>query len=137
MITLEEIQIRVDRIVKNKDEKEKQEMTFTLLQQIKDKSPSFVELIPAFIWDCENCGTENTCRSVSIFLSPKNEEDSKQIIAMYGEDKLQEMKEDNGIISCMSYPKKVKCKECKTEYLTVSSQPSNMGDEDASDNEGL
>ncbi len=67
-----------------------------------------VELHPAWVWDCDGCGTENFERSVVGYMS---------------EEELQEMKEDHGIEvwECGGFhtmPEVVTCKACGRFYST-------------------
>lgn len=68
-----------------------------------------VELHPASVWDCEECGRENFCRMVKPELT---------------EEDLQELREDHGLHVCdtglfLMAPDKVKCAYCFFEFETT------------------
>ena len=68
-----------------------------------------IELHPAFVYDCDNCGRENFVRAVRIEAD---------------EETMQELREEHGIEAydvgdwCQA-PVTVKCAYCNTEYETV------------------
>lgn len=67
-----------------------------------------VELHPASVWDCEECGRENFCRLVR----PE-----------FSEADLAELKEDHGVEAhetgeFLTFPETVKCQFCFTEFAT-------------------
>lgn len=67
-----------------------------------------VTLNPAYMWDCDECGTENFCRG---------------IIAEMSEEDLAELREEHGIEEhetgdWMTMPETVVCKVCSAEFET-------------------
>lgn len=65
-----------------------------------------VELFPAFMWDCDNCGRENFVRATIPQLS---EEERAELKYEYDIDM-------DGFI--MESPKRVICKFCETKFKT-------------------
>lgn len=70
------------------------------------------ELRPAYTWDCDECGIENFERTISISLEELSEEGRSQ----FTEEQLEEFLTEEGTFNSM--PDTVKCKNCKTEYIT-------------------
>ena len=67
------------------------------------KVKEIVELSPAYMWDCPNCGRENFQRAITV--------------AMTDEDRLEmEVGEEGGY--WQSYPDTVICKHCDMKYDT-------------------
>lgn len=69
---------------------------------------SHVELHPAFVWDCDNCGRENFVRS---------------IVGEFDEETMREMREEHGITEyeCGEWhtaPRSVKCRYCGSAFAT-------------------
>jgi uncharacterized Zn finger protein len=69
---------------------------------------SHVELHPAFVYDCDECGRENFVRS---------------IVGEFDEETLDEMREDHGITEYEagdwhSAPRTVKCQFCGSVFAT-------------------
>jgi hypothetical protein len=70
--------------------------------------PKQAMLHPAFVWDCDECGTENFVRTVRADLSA---------------EELAEMKEDYDVEpweegEFLTAPKHVSCKQCGHEFET-------------------
>lgn len=65
-----------------------------------------VELIPAFMWDCPECGIENFQRSISVSVDP-------------GELGIDDAPE-NATVSVMTTPETVKCRDCKTRFEVLA-----------------
>jgi hypothetical protein len=86
-----------------------------------------VELHSAYVWDCDECGTENFVRAVTIDLNPDDEEDAKAIEALYPEG----VPEGAGV-KAMTCPNRVVCKHCKTEFKSESPHQT-LEDEDDQD----
>ncbi len=68
-----------------------------------------VELIPAFCWDCPECGRENLQRSIMIQLS--DEEINELVEEGIPDEELH--------VQFMTSPKNVICKHCKEKFETV------------------
>lgn len=75
-----------------------------------------VELSPAYMWDCPNCGRENFQRSV--------------LLAMTDEDRLEMDLAPNEVGSWQSYPNIVVCRFCEQQYQTKHISDDGEGDED-------
>ena len=68
-----------------------------------------VEMVPAFLWTCPDCGRDNFERSVVVELSP---------------EEMQELREDHGVEvweqgEFLSCPKAVVCQHCRLKYKTA------------------
>lgn len=66
------------------------------------------EMLPAFLWICSECGTDNFERSIVVELSP---------------EEMLELREDHGVEvwqdgEFTTAPDHVVCRECKTEFET-------------------
>ena len=72
-----------------------------------------VELHPAYLWDCDNCGRENLVRPTPAFLDEEEEEDLKE---EWGVEP-----EEEGMF--LQVPGEVECKYCQAVYESV---PPNM-----------
>lgn len=70
----------------------------------------YTELLPAYEWTCEGCGSLNFSRSVPTFIKDLPEEIREQ---MY--DPLQPFEDGEMVLST---PVEVTCKECKAAYKT-------------------
>jgi hypothetical protein len=63
------------------------------------------ELHPAYVWDCDACGTENFCRAVVYEFSP---DERAEMAAEHGLD---------GVTGeWMSRPDAVQCRQCGKTY---------------------
>ncbi len=71
-----------------------------------------IELRPAYIWDCDECGIENFERTIIIPIEELTEEEREQ----FSEEELQEFLGEDG--SFQSMPNNVTCSNCDTEYET-------------------
>ena len=79
---------------------------------------SIVNLSPAYVWDCEDCGRENWQRAVSIRLDPEDEGDAETLRAMHGLEDGAEIPE--GLAGgMMTRPMRVTCKHCGREFKAV------------------
>lgn len=67
-----------------------------------------VELHPAHVWDCDECGRQNFCRAVVLEL---NEQDREALITRYGGD---EEDWQTGDIVCA--PDDVTCQHCGATF---------------------
>lgn len=70
--------------------------------------PTSVELHPAHVWDCENCGLENFCRSVRPSLT---------------EEEVEELRDEHGIQpfdtgEFLTAPNVVICRYCGHKFET-------------------
>ena len=119
MIPYDKIMAKASVIQEATNTKQKIKLVDQLMSEILDEAPPIVELHPAFVWDCENCGKENFCRSIATYLQPGK--DDVQLEKMYGADALEEIKRAGGFITCKSYPFRVTCTDCTSSYRTVSS----------------
>ena len=91
---------------------------------------SQVELHDAFLWDCDNCGTENICR---IFELPSNDNltkeqqsDIREELGLADWQDLPDNLEENYI----DIPLVVKCKFCQTEFEPIPPRPIHQEDEE-------
>jgi hypothetical protein len=73
------------------------------------QAKSRIELIPAFSWDCPDCGRENFERAV---VSELSAEEMSVLRLQHGVDPLQEG-------HFLTSPSEVACKHCGREYETV------------------
>lgn len=83
-------------------------ITENLLRQIFNMKK--VELLPAFLWLCDNCGTDQFERA---------------IVCEFSKEELQELKEEWGIKESdtghfLEGPKTVTCEFCQEEFETES-----------------
>lgn len=69
-----------------------------------------VELHPAHVWDCDECGRENFCRGVVVELS---EEDKEAMIVQEGG-----VPEDWATGNWLTAPELVRCVHCGIEFRT-------------------
>lgn len=71
-----------------------------------------IELRPAYVWDCDECGTENFARALILSLG-----------SCGPSEELREMLEEKDIdinkVSTELMPEQVTCKHCKKIYSTV------------------
>ena len=79
------------------------------------KPVSRVELIPALLWICPECGAENFERT---------------IVAELSDEQLKEMRDEHGIEPWeeghfLTNPEHVNCKDCQKEFGTI-----NYGDDE-------
>jgi hypothetical protein len=81
---------------------------------------SKVELIPAFVWDCPECGVEQFERTIRAELSP---EDMDYLRLQHGVDPLEEG-------DFLTQPREVQCSACKARFETVV-----LGVQDSAENE--
>jgi len=79
-----------------------------------------VELAPAYVWDCDNCGRENFQRAISVRLDPKCEHDAEMIREMSGLEADTEIPE-HLFLSMTTRPNRVTCKHCETQFEAVDS----------------
>lgn len=78
-----------------------------------------IELHPAHVWDCDECGRENFCRSVAVELNPDDPADA-EMIAIAEE-------ESQGMINSVhgfwqTAPDEVVCHHCGAEFETIDSR---------------
>ncbi|HVL14133.1 MAG TPA: hypothetical protein VM529_16300 [Gemmata sp.] len=88
---------------------------------------SIVNLSPAYVWDCEDCGRENFQRAVSLKLDPRDDGDAETIRRMHGLSEGEPIPPTLGV-GMMTRPNRVTCKHCGTEFEAADS-----GSEDCSD----
>jgi len=77
-----------------------------------------VELSPAYMWDCPNCGRENFQRSI--------------MTAITAQDRIEMGLEDNQGGCWQSYPNIVVCRHCDSKYTTRHANTEEL-DEDEED----
>jgi DNA-directed RNA polymerase subunit RPC12/RpoP len=70
------------------------------------ETQSQVELIPAYVWDCPECGRENFQRGI---IAPITEEDREEMVL-----------EENAVGHWTTIPNVVTCKHCGSAFDTVS-----------------
>ena len=71
-----------------------------------------VELHPAFVWDCDDCGTENFERAVFIEFDTEEEEQlAREVCGIEPEEGFPVMA-----------PGKVTCRQCNKEFNTDAEQ---------------
>jgi len=85
-----------------------------------------VELSPAYVWDCEECGRENFQRSVSSALDPKIPADAeiiRQIHRIGPSDPIS----PHCLAIVRTRPNRVTCRHCNTEFhaIDTGSTPDN------------
>ena len=79
-----------------------------------NQNDEIVELHPAHMWDCPECGRENFCRGI---VNEMTYEDKKKALAEYyniNEEDLTEEEVKNG--QFVSAPISVACKFCECEF---------------------
>lgn len=102
-----------------------------------------LELHPAYVWDCGNCGRENTQRAISYVLDPRKEEDAEVIADMHGPEAVSEMLDalDDGEepargVRAISTPNHVVCRHCERQYkASMGGKLAPDDDEDDGDSE--
>lgn len=74
-----------------------------------------VELHNAHVWDCEECGRENFCRSVTVEMNPDDPRDAELIALAKAE-----CEEIGGDVNSFwqSEPEVVVCSHCGAEFET-------------------
>jgi len=93
------------------------------------KSPVLIELIPAFIWDCDACGRENLQRTVSVEL---DRDDPVHAAIMRREFDIADgepIPEWVGL-RIERNPAGVMCRHCNTRFRCVPPSNSSPVDED-------
>lgn len=102
-----------------------------------DDDLPFADLSHAWSWDCNNCGTENFQRSVSVNLKPTNDADREMIVKMYGEDALDDADDDpDQVTFAHSTPRHVVCIECGDVYRSsVNGRAITDGEEEDDDDD--
>lgn len=81
-----------------------------------------VELVPAYMFDCPECGQEGWQRSISRFLDPSDPDEAAVIRASHG---LEENAEIPPGYYCRAktMPKTVVCKECGSQFEAIDIEP--------------
>jgi hypothetical protein len=74
-------------------------------------SKQFVDLHPAWCWDCDNCGQRNYAHSPSFNLQDESDEDNIQL--------------------AVTWPMSVTCSQCKATYSTMDTEEDGNGTDDA------
>jgi hypothetical protein len=74
-----------------------------------------VELIPAYVWDCDHCGRENFQRAISRVLRPDSPDDADVIRGVAG------LEPDDPLPTDFKFqvhtrPDRVACRRCKTLF---------------------
>ncbi len=75
-----------------------------------------VELHPAHMWDCPECGRENFCRCV-LAVVPNEERESFAEKASFDPDMIAMMQGD-----FVTAPDEVTCKFCETTFKTIDQE---------------
>lgn len=81
---------------------------------------SIVNLSPAYVWDCEECGRENFQRAVSVKLDPNDDGDAETIRRIHGLSEGEPIPPTLGV-GMMTRPSRVTCKHCGAEFEAVDS----------------
>lgn len=103
---------------------------------IDENELAVVELNHSFVYDCPHCGTENFLRCVSVNLNSRNDNDREAIVAMYGEEMLDELDDDPSRVTfAHSTPNCVICRECKTKFLAAMNGLLPDDDEDGNEDQ--
>lgn len=103
-----------------------------------------LELHPAYVWDCANCGRENFQRAISHALDPRKDEDAEAIASFRGQEFLDGMMEDldhgespHYGVQVVGSPRFVICKFCDCQFaasfggkLTVDEDDCDFDDDD-------
>ena len=74
-----------------------------------------VELSPAYLWDCPECGRENFQRAVSVVLDPSDPDDAATIRDMHGIEDHDPIPENFGV-RMQTRPDRVTCRHCGAEF---------------------
>jgi len=85
-----------------------------------------IEMKPAYVWDCDECGIENFERTIVLSLEELTQDDLDQI----GEELLESMMNDTERGTFQSMPNHVTCRNCNIEYETYHILWPEHGDED-------
>ena len=88
------------------------------MSRLKKQNLQKVELIPAFLWDCPECGKENFERTVVAELS------QEELIELKFEHGVEPNSEGNFLTS----PTSVDCRHCGTSFNTVDYGQSDEAD---------
>ena len=67
-----------------------------------------IELVPAFVWTCDNCGRDNFERAIVCELSPEERQEINEANGI----------EDGEMGDWMLAPEEVKCPHCDAGYTT-------------------
>lgn len=73
-----------------------------------------IELHDAFIWDCNECGRENVQRAVARQVEIDDPDEVALVRQELGLEPDEALPEDLGLM--VSFPAKVVCRHCETEY---------------------
>lgn len=81
-----------------------------------------IELAPAYVWDCDECGRENFQRSVTTRLNPDDPDDADVIRDLEGLGPDEEIDRDPNIRRTVQHrPSRVTCRHCGAEFGAVDS----------------
>lgn len=94
---------------------------------LRESLMHIVELAPAYVWDCGQCGRENFQRAVSMRLDPNDPGDAEMIREIHDIDPDKPIP-DIIAMSWQTRPERVTCKHCGTEFVAADS--GGDGDED-------
>ena len=75
-----------------------------------------VELHQAFVWDCDNCGAENFCRSRVV--TPESIDPDELPDNTEHDEAVRDWIESGGSGIFHTAPESVRCRECDTEFET-------------------
>lgn len=76
-----------------------------------------VEMLPAFVWFCNNCGAENPERMIEATAADRREFE-QYFRDDNGLEDFEPLPDDVSSMVLHASPKTVKCRDCKTAYLT-------------------
>ena len=91
---------------------------------MSNKEPEKVEIHPAFMWICANCGRDNFERLISIEKESLSDKDKEEIIEDFeleGPDELEEILSSGKSFSLA--PAEVKCDYCSSSFETDPGDP--------------
>lgn len=88
-----------------------------------------VELVPAYVWDCERCGRENFQRSVSVVLNPDDPDDADVIRQMHDIPDADPIPEGMSV-RAMTTPDRVTCRHCEAEFKVACPNDDECPDDD-------
>jgi hypothetical protein len=81
------------------------------------------ELHPAYVWDCEDCGSENFQRAIVRCMTEEEKEEIRQDAGL----------ESAANIRCAGVPVNVICKACGSKFVSVDQWALPIDDEDGED----
>lgn len=87
-----------------------------------------IEVHPAYMFDCNECGAENFIRAISAAMTSEEAEEMLKGIGML--DEHEDVPDQMFVMGLKTCPRAVQCKDCGARYIVVHN---NMDDPDATD----